>query len=46
MDVSEKIRRKMLIQYFLTEDEVLMEYKDTDHNISAMRSLTPLASNN
>jgi len=46
MDVSEKIRRKMLIQYFLTEDEVLMKYKDTDHNISAMRSLTPLASNN
>jgi len=42
MDVSEKIRRKMLIQYFLTEDEVLMKYKDTDHNISAMRSLTLL----
>jgi len=34
MDVSEKI-----LKMFLTEDEVLMGYKDTDQNISA-RSLT------
>jgi len=34
MAVSEKIRRKMLVQ-----DVVLMGYKDTDQNISA-RSLT------
>jgi len=31
MDVSEKIHRKTLAQdVFFTEDQVLMEYKDTD----------------
>jgi len=39
--VSEKIRRNSLLNMFLTEDEVLMGYKDTDQNISA-RSLTSL----
>jgi len=38
MNVSEKIRRKTFAQMLSTEDEVLMEYKDTDQNISA-RSL-------
>ena len=42
MDVSEKnFFKKRLLKMFLTEDEVLMGYKDTDQNISA-RSLTLL----
>ena len=42
MDVSEnQLRRKSLLKMFLTEDEVLVGYKDTDQNISA-RSLTLL----
>jgi len=42
MDVSEKnYVEERLLNIFLTEDEVLMGYKDTDQNISA-RSLTLL----
>ena len=42
MDVSEKnYVEKSLLKMFLTEDEFLMGYKDTDQNISA-RSLTLL----
>jgi len=36
-----KYLEKRLLKMFLTEDEVLMGYKDTDKNISA-RSLTLL----
>jgi len=36
-----KYLEKRLLKMFLTEDEVLMGYKDTDQNISA-RSLTLL----
>jgi len=39
MDASEKYVEKRLLKMFLTEDEVLMGYKDTEQNISA-RSLT------
>jgi len=43
MDVNEKKNyvEKCLLKMFLTNYEVLMEYKDTDQNISA-RSLTLL----
>ena len=37
----EKYVGKRLLKMFLTEDEVLIEYKDIDHNISAI-SLTLL----
>jgi len=39
--VIKKYEEKRLLKMFLTEDEVLMGYKDTDQNISA-RSLTLL----
>ena len=43
MDVSEHdYVEKPLLKMFLTEDEVLMGYKDTDQNISAT-SLTLLS---
>ena len=41
MDLSEKYVEKCLLKIFLTVDEVLMGYKDSDHNVS-VRSLTLL----